>query len=218
MKYYKKFEKYVHYLAYANKLNHTNTPNVSLCEDTGAICVTPYISDIGNGHDYVDLGLPSGTLWATMNVGASSITDYGNHYMYGKGANDYSITYNESIYTGNEATLLSEYDTATQVWGGSWHMPTEVQCQELLDNTTCEWTTINGINGSKFTAPNGNYIFIPAAGKGYRGSISSGYTVYVWSSSYWGSNNSYYLWVDEYGHSVSTEYIDYGYSIRPVIG
>jgi len=68
--------------------------------------------------------LPSGTLWATMNVGASSESEYGNYYQYGKGADDYSITSSQPSYSGTEIPLDLSVDTARQVWGGDWHMPT----------------------------------------------------------------------------------------------
>lgn len=67
-------------------------------------------------HEYVDLGLPSGTLWAKMNVGANSETDYGDYYQYGKGANTYQITSGESNYSGVENPLAASADTATQAW------------------------------------------------------------------------------------------------------
>ena len=115
-----------------------------------------------NGHTYVDLGLPSGTLWATMNVGANVPEDYGNYYMYGKGATVYNSS--DSEYTGTENPLSLSLDTARQVWNGDWHLPTKTQFEELTSNTTYEWTTINSISGGKFTAANGNYVFFPAAG------------------------------------------------------
>ena len=136
-------------------------PHVSLTKDDSKV---HYFEDPYNGHQYVDLGLPSGTKWATMNVGASSETDYGNYYQYGKGAAQYAATSGDSNYSGTEDPLDSSVDTAVQVWGGSWHMPTREQMQELTANTTYEWTTINGVNGGKFTATNGNYVFFPAAG------------------------------------------------------
>lgn len=99
-------------------------------------------TNIYNGHAYVDLGLPSGTKWATMNMGATSITGYGTY----------------------------DYLVETQItWGGSWHIPTQAQFQELINNTTIQSVTNfngSGVNGFKFTAPNGNYIFLPAAGSG----------------------------------------------------
>jgi hypothetical protein len=94
---------------------------------------------IYNGHEYVDLGLPSGTKWATMNVGATSETDYGNYYMYGMGSKTYDST--DTPYSGTEDPLDSSVDTASQVWGGSWHTPTETQMKELRANTTYQWVT-----------------------------------------------------------------------------
>lgn len=171
-----------------------------------------------NGHEYVDLGLPSGTLWATMNVGASSETDYGNYYQYGKGAAQYSATSGDSNYSGTEDPLDSSVDTAVQVWGGSWHMPTRAQMQELTANTTYEWTTINGVNGGKFTATNGNYVFFPAAGFWRNGShYNVGNNGFYWGSSPFGSNNAYYL--DFYGGDNDVYYYgrEYGYSVRGVL-
>ena len=114
------------------------------------------------GYEYVDLGLPSGILWATMNVGASSETDYGNYYMYGMGSKTYDST--DTPYAGTEDPLDSSVDTVAQVWGGSWHMPTRAQMQELTANTTYKWVTNykgSGINGGTFTATNGAVLFIP---------------------------------------------------------
>lgn len=118
-----------------------------------------------NGHEYVDLGLPSGTLWATMNVGATSSTEYGNYYMYGMGAKTYDST--DTPYDGTEDPLDLSKDTARVVWGGDWHMPTTAQLQELTANTTYQYVTDHegsGTNGYLFTAQNGNSVFFPAAG------------------------------------------------------
>ena len=89
---------------------------------TTATTVLPKAGPDTNGHEYVDLGLPSGTLWASMNVGANSITDCGNYYMYGKGTTQYNIS--DTAYEGTEDPLDLSVDTARQVWGGVWHMPT----------------------------------------------------------------------------------------------
>ena len=96
------------------------------------LTVSPPID--ANGHEYVDLGLPSGTLWANMNVGANSVTDYGNYYMYGMGSKTYDST--DTLYDGTADPLDLTKDTARQVWGGEWHMPTKTQMQELTANTT----------------------------------------------------------------------------------
>ena len=139
-----------------------------------------------NGHSYVDLNLPSGTLWADVNIGATVQTDHGNYYKYGKGSTQYSV--GDPYYTGNEDQLILSADTAFQVWGGDWHMPTRAQITELIENTTYEVVTINSIKGFKFTAKNGNYIFLPCAGLYdvplYVNDVQeSGYEGHYWSSS-----------------------------------
>lgn len=170
-----------------------------------------------NGHEYVDLGLPSGTLWATMNVGASSPTEYGDYYMYGMGSKTYDSS--DTPYDGTEDPLDLSKDTARQVWGGDWHMPTNTQFEELTANTSYEWTTINGVNGGKFTATNGNYVFLPAAGNWYYGSQNSvgSYSTY-WGSSPNGSDRAYYLYFGDGYEDMDTDYRKYGYSVRGVIG
>ena len=191
---------------------------------TTAITVLPKV-DSGpdtNGHDYVDLGLPSGTLWATMNVGASSETDYGNYYQYGKGAAQYAATSGESDYNGTEDPLTASADTAAQVWGGDWHMPTKTQLQELTANTTYQWVTNykgSGINGGTFTATNGAVLFIPAGGYWYNGSQSSvGNSGNYWGSSPNGSSDACNLVFGSGYKAVSNGNRKSGFSVRPVIG
>lgn len=158
-----------------------------------------------NGFDYIDLGLPSGTLWAAMNVGASKSSDYGLYFQWGdtKGYdfsqigkdkqfnwNDYKFSINGSSsnfrkYTATNATLELEDDAANFHMGGVWHMPTPKQFRELLDNTTSTWTTLDGVNGVTFTAKNdgSKFIFIPAPGAVWNGLVlNSGYTGTIWSS------------------------------------
>ena len=173
-----------------------------------------------NGHEYVDLGLPSGTLWAKCNVGASKESGYGGYYQWGgiedfadKEKNCYWVVYpygydwtklakyntDEELGTVDNKTVLDlSDDVAHQVMGGDWHMPTKEQLQELIDNTTSEWTTVDGINGRRFTSKfNGNSIFIPAAGwRAGRSLNSAGYNCYLWSSSLYQSSpsNAYYLY------------------------
>ena len=171
---------------------------------------------------FIDLGLPSGTKWAKMNVGANAETDYGNFYMYGNGPSTYNSS--ASAYPGTEAPLRSYYDTAYRTWGGSWHMPTKAQWQELINNTTYTWTTINGVNGGKFTASNGNYIFIPAAGYWFSGSrYSEGSTGRYWSSSPGfdmegnaSSSRAYYCAVERGGKYMDSDYRSLGCSVRAV--
>lgn len=149
--------------------------------------------------DWVDLGLPSGLLWATRNVGASSPTGYGNYYALGETSPKSSYTkenyqwyewdsyyeewqlikYNDS---DGLTTLQPEDDAATANYGG--RMPTKEEWQELLDNTTSTWTTLNGVKGRCFTGSNGNSLFLPAAGYRYGSSLNfAGSSGYYWSSS-----------------------------------
>ena len=133
-------------------------------------CVNTY-----NGHGHVDLGLSSGTIWATTNVGASNEGDYGNYYRYGDGATN--TFNNRDIYRGTEDPLDYSVDTAVQVWGAEWHTPEAEQWLELYNSTSQSVTTRNGHQGMLFTANNGNSIFIPYAGY-YTYSIFSGVKSY----------------------------------------
>ena len=138
------------------------------------------------GPHYVDLGLPSGLLWATCNVGADTPEARGDYFMWGetqlkgtchwttyqycmgsdntltKYCNDSSYGYNG--FTDDLTVLLPEDDAATANWGGGWRIPTQEEWQELYSNTTVTWTTQNGVNGRLFTAENGNSLFLPVAG------------------------------------------------------
>lgn len=134
-----------------------------------------------NGHEAVDLGLPSGLLWATCNVGANSPADYGYYFAWGETApKDYYAweTYKYGIYNSdNDDVTLTKYtlndgkttlesmDAATTIYfGGTWRMPTQVEQDELLTQCTWVWTTFNGVNGYRVVGKNGNSIFLPAAG------------------------------------------------------
>lgn len=126
-----------------------------------------------NGHDYVDLGLPSGTLWATCNVGANSPEEYGDYFAWGETTAKetyYLDTYkyydgsNWTKYTDHLTILEASDDAATANWGSGWRMPTYDEMKELKNNCTVTWTIQNGVNGCLFTGSNGNSIFLPAAG------------------------------------------------------
>ncbi len=192
-------------------------PNVSHCVQENEVHYNaiPFI----DGHEYVDLGLPSGTLWATMNVGATSVTDYGYYYKYGMGSKTYDST--DTTYAGTEDPLALSADTAAQEWGGDWHMPTKVQMEELTANTTYRWVKNyqgSGINGGLFTAQNGNSIFFPAAGYYDDGNqYSVGSSGDYLSSSLGGANNSYFLYLISGFKAVSSQVHKSGNSVRPVV-
>lgn len=160
-------------------------------------------------HQYVDLGLPSGLLWATCNVGADSPESYGDCFAWGE--TEPKSEYNWSTYsysngsssedpqlikycnrsdygyngfTDDLAILLPEDDAATANWGSGWRTPTYAEWQELYENTTVNWTTQNGVLGRLFTATNGNTLFLPAAGHFLEsGPYGIGSAGWYWSSS-----------------------------------
>ena len=129
------------------------------------------ISDEYLQQEYVDLGLPSGTLWATKNLGASSPMDFGSYFAWGETepkTSFYPDNYTCSGYNAedNKMELEPEDDAAWVNWGPSWRMPSLEQIRELNDNCSSQWTSLNNINGCLITGTNGNIIFLPAAGYG----------------------------------------------------
>ena len=190
-------------------------------------------------HEYVDLGLPSGIKWATCNVGADSPEDYGDYFAWGetepKEKYDWS-TYkwcNGSPTTQTKYCTSSSYgtvdnktildladDTANANWGGSWRMPTKAEQDELRNECTWDWTTKNGVNGYTVTGPNGNSIFLPAAGYRYNSDLSrAGSYGYYWSSSLRAHGS--YLAYELHFHSNSVDWDNnsrgFGLSVRPVL-
>ena len=147
-----------------------------------------------DGYEYVDLGLPSGLKWATVNIGATLPADYGNYYAYGE--TETKSTYSSGTYSLGGTIDYSEnteYDAAYVNWSSSWRMPVESEYQEL--STYCYWTwtsqkNSNGKNiyGILVESPNGSSIFIPAAG-----SMKS-YTLYYASEigAYWANESKKY--------------------------
>ena len=143
------------------------------------------------GHEYVDLGLPSGLRWATCNSGAGSPEGYGNYLNFG------------------------EAEDAT--WGGNWRCPTKSEWEELKSNCAWTWTTKDGVNGYEVVGSNGNSIFLPAAGYRYGSSLYSvGSSGYYWSSSPYSSSNAYYLYFDSSGQSMDYDNRSDGRSVRLV--
>ena len=159
-----------------------------------------------NGHDYVDLGLPSGTLWAMCNVGAETPEEYGYYFAWGE--TEFKVVYDWSTYkwcsddqyhltkycnnsnfgyngfTDNLTTLQIEDDAVTANWGDGWRMPTYDEWNELYQYTTSTWVAQNGVNGRLFTANNGSSLFLPAAGVFLGNEIQAlGETGGYWSSS-----------------------------------
>ena len=138
------------------------------------------------GHEYVDLGLPSGIKWATCNVGANSPEKYGNYYAWGETTTKSSYTEENNVTKGKDLQDISgsvTYDIARANWGGTWRIPTRAEMQELQSNCMWEWFQINGVNGVKITGPNGNSIFLPASGSVEKTKLySAGELGCYWSS------------------------------------
>ena len=158
------------------------------------------------GHKYVDLGLPSGTLLATCNVGATTPEGYGDYFAWGDtlpktvynwstyrmcngdfdNLNKYcSIPrYGINDFTDTLTVLIPEDDAATHNWGSGWRMPTKAEWKELHDNTTYDWKEINGVRGVLiFSKVNGNTLFLPGAGNYADGEHHNTNAVYYRSSS-----------------------------------
>ena len=173
-------------------------------------------------HEYVDLGLS--VKWATCNVGASKPEDYGNYYAWGETSTKSSYTESNSKTYGTSMGNISgnsSYDAATANWGGSWRMPTYDELHELINNCTWTWTTQNGVKGYKVTGPNGNSIFLPAAGdRGGSSLYNAGSLGYCWSSTPHESNSddAYSLCFDSGYHRMYNYSSRYdGLSVRPVL-
>ena len=199
-----------------------------------------------NGFGYVDLNLPSGTLWAWKNVGAASPDESGLYFQWGdtqgytadqvgtrrgqKNFSSYGYKWNPSgdgsaftKYKTEGDVLELDDDAAHANMGGDWHMPTPEQCQELIDNTTSEWATQDGVNGRLFTSKkdSSKSIFIPAAGFASDGSLYDvGNGAVVWSSALdtYDVYDGQYLSFSSNSVSLYGSRRYYGFSVRGVIG
>ena len=160
-----------------------------------------------NGHEYVDLGLPSGTLWATCNIGATTPEECGNYYAWGETITKNIYNWTNYKYSKGDEDELTKYcddsdygyngftdsltelqrgdDPATANWGRGWQTPSYEQWEELLANTTSKWTTQNGVEGRLFTSKkNGQSLFLPAAGSRWDAELYNvGSGGFYWSSS-----------------------------------
>ena len=189
-------------------------------------------------HEYVDLGLPSGTLWATCNIGATIPEDMGDFFAWGETAPkeiydmDNYKWYNSSSdkltkyctddqygTVDNQTELLPEDDAAYVNWGPMWRMPTMDQQQELIERCSWQWVERNGVYGRLVTGPNGNTLFLPAAD--YRGDNSLNNVQSI--GAYWSRtlDSSYpsglyfrnFEWESVY---LFSHIRSYGFTVRPV--
>ena len=197
----------------------------------------------GTSEDWVDLGLPSGRLWASCNLGATKPEEYGDYYAWGETEPKEVYTWSTYKYCMGDYDQLTKYcdnadygyngftdtltvlqamdDAATAKLGNGARIPTKGDWEELIANTTSDWTTLNGVMGRKFIAPNGNSLFLPAAGDRYDTELYSagGYGIY-WSSSLvtvgpgnaWSGCRFDSGYVDDYYDSYRSD----GHSVRAV--
>ncbi|MBR5983282.1 MAG: hypothetical protein IK025_06125 [Bacteroidales bacterium] len=161
-----------YYKAYA-----TNAIGTSYGEVKQFTTLAPPTTGTQNGHDWVDLGLPSGTRWATCNVGANNPEEYGDYFAWGETFT--KTTYSSDTYTyvmtsSTPLSLPASDDAASVNWGLGWRMPTPTELSELKNNCTITQTTQNEVLGHLFTGPNGNSIFLPSGGYyvGYTGTTN----------------------------------------------
>ena len=173
-----------------------------------------------NGHDYVDLGLPSGLKWATCNVGADSPEKYGDYYAWGEVETKpsyirgNSVTFNKSM---SDISGDSTYDVARKKWGPSWRIPTRKEVEELRFKCRWEKKVLKGKNGFKVTGPNGNVIFLPLTGHMYEASLSCEENVgHYWSSTPDKDISAYILIFCNSYQRVSDMRRSVGLSVRPV--
>jgi hypothetical protein len=178
-----------------------------------------------NGHSWVDLGLPSGTKWATYNVGTQEIHGVGTRIAWGEIAT--KKTFSPSAYSLNNVELPSyagdaKYDLATAKWGEGWYTPTKEQWDELVEHCDWDYVMINGINGVIFTSKKTyNYIFLPSTGYTDDETYKLKYTTYnlaYWSCTTQRNNGAFaYMANYEQGYVTSTNrYI--AHCVRAVCG
>lgn len=202
-------------------------------------CVAGCTSDDDNESNdaFVDLGLPSGTLWATCNIGANTPEEYGDYFAWGEtepktiyswstykycnGDGDQLTKYCPSAdngyngFTDALTKLLPEDDAATVILGDEWCTPTRDQWLELWEHTSFKWTKQKGVKGMLFTADNGNDLFLPAAG-GHNDGITYYNEGLYWSCELYILSNVSYLNFNSDYCSLKYGFRCDGYSVRPV--
>ncbi len=208
----------------------TQTQEIMPTESAAATTAT---SNMDHGHEWVDLGLS--VCWATTNVGASKPGDYGDYYAWGETST--KSTYDWSTYkycngsydsmtkyctisgygtVDNKTVLESSDDVAQMKWGGGWRMPSLEELEELKEKCKWEWTQQDEHNGYRVTGPNGNSIFLPAAGCLDSSLSGAGSYGYYWSRTL-DESSPYYargLGFTYIGTSYYNRY--YGFGVRPV--
>lgn len=173
-------------------------------------------------HEFVDLGLPSGRLWATCNIGAEKPTDYGDYFACGAVEPYNIIDCDTNRFNGTDAAKLHEmddkHDAAKVLWGDDWRMPTLTDFAELIDNCTCGMEVIDGITCGVFTSKvNSQNIIMPAAGYFDGGAlISRGSYCHYWIKPLYSSSYVLSMYINQEGWYLNELSRYYGLSVRPV--
>ena len=204
----------------------------------------PQADGEADGHGYVDLGLPSGTLWATMNVGAESETEYGDYFAWGEtvgsqggkaaytwdtyqwchGSGQSMMKYciDRSMGTVDDKTELEPFDDAATVcWGEHWQMPSKDQLEELCSACDWTWTVRDGVDGYEIRSRvNQHTLFLPAPGYRFeKQTYFIGGNGLYWSRTL-SAGSSYYAAYLLFGYkalSQDTRQRFYGLSVRAVV-
>ena len=191
--------------------------------------------------EWVDLGLPSGRLWAKCNLGAKNPEDYGNYYAWGETTTKEIYSWSTYKYSNGDYNQLTKYcsngdygycgftdslitlqtmdDAVMATFSSSASIPTKEEWQELITNTISEWTSTKGVNGWKFTAANGNTLFLPAAG--FR--VGSGFNEVDTDGHYWSASlhedypgGAWRVSFSSHGLGIGSDSRDSGFPVRAV--
>ena len=184
-----------------------SAPNITVSEPDG----------YNNGHGYVDLGLPSGTKWATCNIGASVPEGKGNYFAWGEinEKTNYSVTNSKTV---NKELDYYQFDAARNKWGSTWQTPSMKQFQEIILKCNWIWGKLGNSVGYKIVGPNGKSIFLPAVGAKENNTILDNKQGNYWSSDTHSSNSfAYYLYFSDTKYTIDFCSRAYGKNIRPII-
>lgn len=159
-------------------------------------------------HTYVDLGLS--VLWADCNIGAEKASDFGNYYAWGETETKEEYTYanykfadEDGNHSGPGDISGTENDVAHVLWGFGWRMPSCEEIQELINKCEWIWTAKDNMGGYNVTGPNGNSIFLPAAGYKTKTALN-----------YEGENGSYWTVTPKEGSDTDAYYLVFGSKYR----
>lgn len=225
------------------KQNWENAQRMNTMHDKWIVDERVFNKTIVSKPQWVDLGLPSGILWADRNIGSNAPEDYGLYFQWGdvqgfsiKNANKFNwsnykwcsgtsntltkYNYNPSYGTVDKTIFLENIDDAAYQQNTNYKMPSKENLEELLNNTTSTWETLNDVNGIKITASNGNFIFIPANGQIQNDSIRYDKEYcYFWTNMVNTENrpnNAYSMYANSSGVDIGCAERDYGLGVRAI--